>query len=154
MANDPSTKSPPAKAALPLHYDHDDLGKRPRPRRHLFATTLVAITLACVLWQRIPWLGLSSGTHLAPNSACGSPSCARNTAYLIKAKNGAVASENEICSNLGVDVMKKGGNAVDAAVSVTLCVGVVNMFSYVCYSLCACTDSRPCAVPESEVEAS
>ncbi|TFK53590.1 gamma-glutamyltranspeptidase [Heliocybe sulcata] len=53
----------------------------------------------------------------------------RNPAYLIKARHGAAASENEICSNMGVDVLKDGGNAVDAAVSTTLCIGVVNMFS-------------------------
>ena len=55
----------------------------------------------------------------------------RNPAYLIKAKFGAVASENIICSDLGVDVMKGGGNAVDAAVATTFCIGVVSMFSWV-----------------------
>jgi hypothetical protein len=53
----------------------------------------------------------------------------RNPAYLIKAKSGAVASENILCSEIGVDVMKDGGNAVDAAVATTFCTGVVNMFS-------------------------
>lgn len=53
----------------------------------------------------------------------------RNPAYLIKAKHGAVASENVLCSNIGVEIMKEGGNAVDAAVATTFCVGVVNMFS-------------------------
>ncbi|KAI0374193.1 gamma-glutamyltranspeptidase [Pilatotrama ljubarskyi] len=57
------------------------------------------------------------------------PSATRNPAYLVRATNGAVASENELCSEIGVDVMKEGGNAVDAAVSTTLCIGVVNMFS-------------------------
>ena len=55
----------------------------------------------------------------------------RNPAYLIKAKSGAVASENIVCSDLGVDIMKEGGNAVDAAVATTFCIGVVNMFSWV-----------------------
>jgi len=54
---------------------------------------------------------------------------ARNPAYLIRARSGAVASENIICSEIGVDVMKDGGNAVDAAVATTFCIGVVNMFS-------------------------
>jgi len=54
---------------------------------------------------------------------------ARNPAYLIKAKSGAVASENVLCSEIGIDVMKDGGNAVDAAVATTFCIGVVNMFS-------------------------
>ena len=53
----------------------------------------------------------------------------RNPAYLIKARNGAVASENKRCSDIGVDVLKEGGNAVDAAVATTFCIGVVNMFS-------------------------
>lgn len=53
----------------------------------------------------------------------------RNPAYLIEAKHGAVASENVRCSNIGVQVMKDGGNAVDAMVAAIFCTGVVNMFS-------------------------
>ncbi|KAF8798738.1 gamma-glutamyltranspeptidase [Phlegmacium glaucopus] len=53
----------------------------------------------------------------------------RNPAYLIQAHNGAVASENRRCSDIGIDVLKDGGNAVDAAIATTLCIGVVNMFS-------------------------
>lgn len=48
---------------------------------------------------------------------------------LVKARNGAVAAENRRCSLIGVDVLKEGGTAVDAAISSTLCTGVVNMFS-------------------------
>ena len=55
----------------------------------------------------------------------------RNPAYLIEADHGAVASENERCSIIGVNAMKDGGNAVDAAISAALCTGVVNMFSQV-----------------------
>lgn len=53
----------------------------------------------------------------------------RNPAYLVQAKSGAVASENILCSEIGVEVLKDGGNAVDSAVATTLCIGVVNMFS-------------------------
>ncbi|EIN11894.1 gamma-glutamyltranspeptidase [Punctularia strigosozonata HHB-11173 SS5] len=53
----------------------------------------------------------------------------RNPSYLIEAKHGAVATENQVCSEMGVDIMKAGGNAVDAAVASTLCIGVANMFS-------------------------
>lgn len=53
----------------------------------------------------------------------------RNPAYLIEAKHGAVASENIRCSNIGVEVMKDGGNAVDAMIASIFCTGVVNMFS-------------------------
>ena len=48
--------------------------------------------------------------------------------HLVKARHGAVASQNKQCSDIGVDVLKRGGNAVDAAVSTTFCIGVVNMF--------------------------
>ncbi|KAF5353228.1 hypothetical protein D9756_008074 [Leucocoprinus leucothites] len=53
----------------------------------------------------------------------------RNPAYLVKAYRGAAATENGACSQMGIDVLKKGGNAVDAAISAALCTGVVNMFS-------------------------
>lgn len=53
----------------------------------------------------------------------------RNPSYLITADHGAVAAENKRCSDIGVDVLKDGGNAVDAAISASFCTGVVNMFS-------------------------
>lgn len=53
----------------------------------------------------------------------------RHPAYLIHAKHGAVASENENCSIIGVEMLRRGGSAVDAAIAATLCIGVVNMFS-------------------------
>lgn len=52
-----------------------------------------------------------------------------NPAYLIQAEHGAVAAENKRCSDIGVRVLRDGGNAVDAAISATFCAGVVNMFS-------------------------
>lgn len=55
----------------------------------------------------------------------------KNPAYLIEAKNGAVASENGACSEMGVGVLKEGGNAVDAAIATTFCIGVTNFFSCV-----------------------
>lgn len=40
--------------------------------------------------------------------------------------NAAIATENEICSELGVSILKQNGSAVDAAITSTLCIGVVN----------------------------
>ncbi|KAL8791956.1 MAG: hypothetical protein Q9195_005445 [Heterodermia aff. obscurata] len=43
-------------------------------------------------------------------------------------KLGAVASESKLCTQVGIDLLKAGGNAADAAVGTTFCVGVVNMY--------------------------
>ncbi|HYC62293.1 MAG TPA: gamma-glutamyltransferase [Thermoanaerobaculia bacterium] len=42
----------------------------------------------------------------------------------VRARNGMVATTSEIASRVGVEVMKKGGNAVDAAVAVGLALAV------------------------------
>ncbi|KAL2643555.1 hypothetical protein R1flu_011142 [Riccia fluitans] len=44
----------------------------------------------------------------------------------VEADVGAVAADHRICSDLGVELLKRGGHAVDAAVGVAFCQGVVN----------------------------
>lgn len=43
-------------------------------------------------------------------------------------KMGAVASESAICSKIGRDLLLKGGNAADALVGTTFCVGTIGMY--------------------------
>jgi gamma-glutamyltranspeptidase/glutathione hydrolase len=40
---------------------------------------------------------------------------------------GAVASEKALCSEIGIDLLKAGGNAADALVGTVFCVGVTGM---------------------------
>lgn len=55
--------------------------------------------------------------------------CVQPSSTLITAKQGAVATDELRCSNIGVHVLESGGNAVDAAVASTLCIGVLQAHS-------------------------
>ena len=119
-----NARHPKLKLELPTHVR----SSQPYSATRSFGRLLrVAVIVICVGISALSIRGLSYGGRSVHYSQYG----ARNPAYRIKAKFGAVASENIICSALGVDIMKDGGNAVDAAVAATFCIGVVNMFSWV-----------------------
>lgn len=113
----PQWNADKCRGELPLHAPISHDTNPPRPRRHL-QVLLVVILLVSLLHRDIIYRWYNDGDSMT-----------RNPAYLIEAKHGAVASEHVRCSNMGVDVLKEGGNAVDAAIITTLCVGTVNMFS-------------------------
>src|SRR6185369_965071 len=44
----------------------------------------------------------------------------------VRARHGIVASTNEVASRVGVDIMKQGGNAIDAAIAVAFALAVTH----------------------------
>lgn len=59
----------------------------------------------------------------------GGPSLNPSEDQLISTEHGAVSCDVPECSDMGVDILRQGGNAADAAVTVALCIGSVNAFS-------------------------
>ena len=43
--------------------------------------------------------------------------------------NGAVASDSEVCSKIGADVIRDGGTAIDAAIATLICLGLIHPHS-------------------------
>ncbi|KAJ2994165.1 hypothetical protein HDV02_001781 [Globomyces sp. JEL0801] len=64
-------------------------------------------------------LGTTSLTHV------------RYLSNTIEAKGfkAAVATENVICTNVGLDILEKGGSAADSAIAATICLGTVNFYA-------------------------
>ena len=66
---------------------------------------------------------LLSSVLVSAVSACDS--CSQ---HQIEDSHGAVASESKVCSQIGINLLKDGGNAADALVGTVFCVGVIGMY--------------------------
>jgi hypothetical protein len=47
----------------------------------------------------------------------------------VSGDNGAVAADDPVCSDLGLSILQKGGNAIDASITTALCLGVMRPYA-------------------------
>jgi Gamma-glutamyltranspeptidase len=88
-------------------------------KRNILVILLIAIFLVLLFVGAIAWRVIHRDTIEGRG----------NRKVLIHAKHGAVATELDTCSNIGVSILREGGSAVDAAIASGICIGSINMFS-------------------------
>ncbi|BFZ57233.1 hypothetical protein PYCC9005_004284 [Savitreella phatthalungensis] len=90
------------------YEDEDDTAFNKRRTLYGIALLLIILALSVIFFVAWPW---------------------RDIHGLVVATHGAVATELEECSKVGVKILKKGGNAMDAGIAAALCIGTINSFS-------------------------
>lgn len=113
-----------------VHFNGDDPATvRAKRRRRLFlflAGTAILVVLGVIVIVGAIYghrIRRSRGANDTPDYSKLPPPQPglRNPSYLVRGEHGAVATETETCSQIGIDILKDGGKATDAAIGSALC---------------------------------
>lgn len=74
-------------------------------------------------------LGIGTYRNATAQELAQKPRSGSRRSFSAKARNGMVATVNPLATDIGVQVMRRGGNAVDAAIAACLALGVVDNFN-------------------------
>jgi gamma-glutamyltranspeptidase/glutathione hydrolase/leukotriene-C4 hydrolase len=94
----------------------------------LFKKYFVAV-IAILTTLVILSLLLGGEFQTAPHNTGDTTTTANWADFHAYGSKGAVASDSATCSDMGLEILKKGGNAVDASITTALCLGVVSPLS-------------------------
>ncbi|KAE9549939.1 hypothetical protein FO519_006857 [Halicephalobus sp. NKZ332] len=86
----------------------------------VFGLLCIFIFIISTVLFAVLYLKLLRSTSKVPDWPKASPS------VLGEYSTAAVAADNEMCSDIGRDVLLRGGNAVDAAIATLFCIGVMD----------------------------
>lgn len=108
------------------------------PRRNPRALLLVFVLAVCTVAVH---MALRAATHFFPTSLSHltvkdpvgdptrHPDIHPDTRHVARGRHGMVSCDVPLCSEMGRDILAKGGNAADAAITTALCIGSINLHS-------------------------
>lgn len=94
----------------------------------LFVLVLACLTQAAPRYESYATLDERDNNQGGRLSALDAPSQGRKDEHKTRGRRGVVATEVDVCSNIGADLLEQGGSAADAIIGASFCVGSIDAF--------------------------